>query len=175
MEPIINIKIEADTDINTFILMWNPSISSYTMERFETDLADMANGGFLDGFNWSVWEHTKAKEGDHFFMVKVGPGSNGIVMCGIFTSDPYISEDWSSKGRVVHYMDMDVDLIIHPDKCPLLSAEILSKEIPDFTWDKGHSGQLLSHEQASKLKQMWEKYLEDNSDIFKPRAAKIGN
>ena len=67
MEKFIEIKFEKDTadrKQNTFILMWNPSISSYTMERFETDLADMANGWFLDGFNWSVWEHTKAKEGD---------------------------------------------------------------------------------------------------------------
>ena len=47
-----------------------------------------------DDFNWSVWEYEKAKEGDKFFMVKVGPGTNGIVMAGKFTSEPYKDEDW---------------------------------------------------------------------------------
>ena len=32
MEPIVEVKQ------NTIILMWNPTISSYTMERFERSL-----------------------------------------------------------------------------------------------------------------------------------------
>lgn len=32
MEPIVEVKQ------NSVILMWNPTISSYTMERFESDL-----------------------------------------------------------------------------------------------------------------------------------------
>lgn len=27
-------------------------------------------------FNWSVWEHEKAKCGDRFFLVRVGEGKN---------------------------------------------------------------------------------------------------
>ena len=38
MEKIIDIKIENDRKQNTIILMWNLSISSYTMDRFESDL-----------------------------------------------------------------------------------------------------------------------------------------
>ena len=38
MEKIIDIKIENDRKQNTIIIMWNPSISSYTMDRFESDL-----------------------------------------------------------------------------------------------------------------------------------------
>ena len=60
MGKFIEIKIEkreSDRLQNTFILMWNPSISSYTMERFNSDLKDMAEGFMLDDFNWSVWDH----------------------------------------------------------------------------------------------------------------------
>ena len=88
MEPIVEVKLEKNVKQNTIILMWNPTISSYTMERFENDLKDLYVGWMDDDFNWSVWEYEKAKEGDKFFMVKVGPVNNGILMAGKFTSEP---------------------------------------------------------------------------------------
>ena len=172
MKPIVEIKIEKDRKQNTVILMWNPSISSYTMDRFVADLYALADGWDFYGFNWRIWEHDKARDGDKFFMVKVGPGTNGIVMSGEFTSEPYQEEDWSGKGREVFYMDMEPKEMIHPDRCPLLTSEELAKEIPDFVWNKGHSGQLLTEEQADKLQELWDKYLNDNSVIFAPRAAR---
>ena len=51
MEKIIDIKIEKDRKQNTVILMWNPSISSYTMDRFESDLLDMLDGWAPEDFN----------------------------------------------------------------------------------------------------------------------------
>lgn len=44
MKPIFEIKFEKDVKQNTVVLMWNPSISSYTMERFEDDLKALFNG-----------------------------------------------------------------------------------------------------------------------------------
>ena len=172
MKTIFEVKLEVGRKENTIILMWNPSISSYTMDRFEEDLMYLADGWISDDFNWSVWDHKKAKNGDKFFMVKVGPGTNGVVMSGTFSSDPYQGEDWSGKGREVFYMDMDIKNMIHPDRCPLLTSETLAAEIPDFVWDKGHSGQILTKKQAEKLQELWDKYLNDNSVIFAPRAAR---
>ena len=175
MGKFIELKIEkrdSDRLQNTFVLMWNPSISSYTMERFNSDLKDMADGFLVDDFNWSVWDHEQARDGDRFYMVKVGPGTNGIVMSGTFTSEPYQGEDWSGKGRTVFYMDMEIEEMIHPDRCPLLTSERLSMEIPDFTWTEGHSGRILTAEQADRLAILWDRYLKENSFIFEPRAAK---
>ena len=173
MAPKIEIKVEKMRMPKTFILMWNPSISSYTMKRFEEDLSAIASGWGPDDFNWSVWDYENAREDDRFFMVKVGPGTNGIVMSGTFSSNPYQDEDWSGKGRKVFYMDMLVEEMIHPDRCPILTSEKLAAEIPDFAWDGGHSGQLLNEEQADKLNQLWNEYLDENADIFKPRAARV--
>lgn len=175
MGKFIDIKIEkrdSDRIQNTFILMWNPAISNYKIEDFSEQLADMAEGLFCDGFNWAVWDHEQAREGDRFYMVKVGPGTNGIVMSGIFISDPYQGKDWSGKGRTVFYMDMEIEEMIHPDRCPLLSSEILAMEIPDFTWTEGHSGRILTEEQADKLEILWNHYLKENASIFEPRAAR---
>lgn len=144
----------------TIILMWNPSISSYTMERFNEDYEWLTKGWVPTDFNWSVWQHREAKEGDKYFLIKVGPGANGIVLAGTFTSDPYLGSDWSGKGREVYYMDMDIEDMIHPDKAPLLTSEELAKEIPDFKWDGGHSGQILTDAQAEKLEELWQLYLD---------------
>ncbi len=173
MAPKVEIKIEKMYPQKTVVLMWNPSISSYTMDRFEEDLRSLASGWGPDDFNWSVWDYENARDDDRFFMVKVGPGTNGIVMSGTFSSNPYQDEDWSGKGRKVFYMDMLVEEMIHPDRCPILTSEKLAAYIPDFVWDGGHSGQLLNEEQADKLNQLWNEYLDENADIFKPRAARL--
>ena len=117
MGKFIELKIEkrdSDRLQNTFILMWNPAISNYKIEEFEEQLRDMSEG-FYDEFSWAVWDHEQARDGDRFYMVKVGPGTNGIVMSGTFTSEPYQGEDWSGKGRTVFYMEMEIEEMIHPD------------------------------------------------------------
>jgi hypothetical protein len=48
----------------------------------------------------------------------------------------------------------------------------LAMEIPDFTWTEGHSGRILTAEQADRLAILWDRYLKENSFIFEPRAAK---
>ena len=53
-------------------------------------------------------------------------------------------------------MDMELKEMIHPDRCPLLTSGELSKVIPDFVWTGGHSGQLLTDEQADKLEELWD-------------------
>lgn len=141
--------------MNTFILMWRPAISSYKMENLEEEM-----GYFEDAdFNWSVWEHDKAHEGDRFFLVRVGEGKTGVVMSGYFTSEPYEGEDWSGKGRQTFYMDFRPDHVFHPDNAPLLSTEQLTAAIPDFDWAGGHSGRMLTEAQAAKLEDVWDEHL----------------
>ena len=64
---------------HTFILMWNPNISSLSLGDHIWNIANM----YAEYFNWSVWEHEKAKCGDRFFLVCVGKGDTGIVMSGV--------------------------------------------------------------------------------------------
>ena len=71
------------------------------------------------------------------------------------------------------YSDLDIDEMIHPDKCPLLTSDELAAEIQDFDWYGGNSGRLLTKDQAKKLKTLWKKYLKENEEIFKPRAFKF--
>lgn len=147
--------------MNTIILFWNPGISSYTIERLREDLNAEQYVS-----NWSVWEHNKAHKGDRFFMVRCGEGKTGICMSGRFRSEPYLDEDWSGKGREVYYMDLMADVVIDPDTCPILSTVELQSLIPDFKWDGGHSGRLLPVEDAEKLEDKWEEFLDEHNEIF---------
>lgn len=156
--------------MKTFILMWRPAISSYTRERYEQWVRNFRN---VNDMNWSVWEHDKASCGDRFFLVKVGEGETGVVASGHFCSVPYISEDWSGKGRIVYYMNLDTDRIFNPWRTQILSTEVLQKYIPDFDWTGGHSGRLLSASDSRKLERLWRRFLKSQpQDIYAPGAGK---
>ena len=155
----------------TFILMWNPGISTYTMQRFEDDLEEMCYNGPVDDLDWNLRDWEQARIGDRFFMVRVGEGTTGIVMSGYFSTDPYEGEDWSGKGRQMYYMGLDIETMIHPERAPIITTEQLAAAIPDFDWTGGPSGRLLDSESAEKLEQLWDQFREDNQVIFRPRAA----
>ena len=154
--------------MNTFLLLWNPAISSYTIDRceeefnFEDVLFDFIDDedNFPWDLNWSVWEWEKARDGDRFFMLRVGEGQpNGILMSGKFSSNPYVDDDWSGKKRVTHYVDLELDAAIHPDSPKILSSDVLEKHFPDRNWRKGHSGQILDEETAAKLEELWNDHI----------------
>lgn len=150
--------------MNTFILKWNPAISSYGMDRFDEDFyfgkKEIIEDETPWDFNWSVWEYEKAHEGDRFFMLKVGDGeNNGIVMSGVFCSEPYEDEDWSGKGRKTFYMDMDFDIVVDPATDKVLPTSLLTEHLPMIEWTKGHSGVLIEPEAALTLEKAWYAHL----------------
>lgn len=142
----------------TFILKWNPAISSISMQD-HVDGIQMIHTGY---FNWSVYEWERAKMGDRFYMIRVGEGNTGVVMSGIFTSQPYASQDWNPNrnSRKIYYMDMKPNFIVNPEAQAIITTEQLQDAIPDFEWRKGHSGQLLNSEQAKKLEELFADYIQ---------------
>ena len=89
-------------------------------------------------------------------MIRVGEGQTGAVWRGVFTSDPYKSDDWSGKCREVYYMDMDIYELNEPDSDAFIPTAKLQEAIPELDWNKGHSGQLLTAKQANILDRLWE-------------------
>lgn len=153
--------------MKTYILFWNPAISSYKLEDFQSEMEDLGNADM----NWSVWEHENACAGDRFFMVRCGSGKTGICMSGYFSSDPYKGEDWSGRGRITYYMDLEPDYMINPDYQPILSTIDLVRDVPGFDWNGGHSGRLIDAGLAEKLETIWKKFIDDHAEMFIMRAA----
>ena len=146
----------------TFILMWNPAFSNSMENHIES-----INHIHDYSFNWSVYEWEKAKMGDRFYMVRVGEGNTGIVMSGIFISQPYADGDWNPKrnSRIIYYVDMKPNFMVNPEAQTIITTEQLQGTIPDFEWRKGHSGQLLTQEQAQKLESLFSKYIQKMLDV----------
>lgn len=147
----------------TYILFWNPAISSYTMDRFQCDFSELECVG-----NWSFHEHEDVEPGDCFYMVKCGEGRTGIVMRGEIISQCYEDEDWSPKKRKpIFYADIIDDVTINPETAEvMLTPEFLTKEMPDFNWFGGHSGRKLSDYLAVRLDEIWLDYININSKMF---------
>ena len=138
----------------TYVLLWNPAISNIKLE----DHTSMIPSFMVEHFNWSVYEYEEAKKNDRFVMVKCGDGKTGMVMSGIFDSNPYKASDWNGKGRELYYMDLLPNFIADPERATIITTEELQKTIPDFEWTGGHSGRLLNEEQSKKIDQLIRKY-----------------
>jgi len=137
----------------TYLLRWNPTISSFTLKNFR-DATTKYPDGF--GMNWSVYEWEKAEEGDYFYMLRTGDDKAGIVFRGRFMSDPYEGDDWAGKGKKRYYVDINCYDASKPDGASHITIEELEKFIPDIDWRKGHSGELLSDDDANVLNKLFE-------------------
>lgn len=138
----------------TYLMRWNPSISSFTEEDYR-EATTQCPDGF--GFNWSIYEWQEAKVGDIYYMMRVGDDKAGIFFRGVFHSAPYSGDDWAGKGRPRKYVDITCECCAPPDAGPWFTAEELSAAIPKITWGRGHSGELLPPDVADRLEKLWNK------------------
>ena len=138
----------------TYLMRWNPAISSFTEKDYEKCVENRMHGMFR--MNWSICEWEEARRGDFFYMLRTGDEKAGIVFSGQFTSDPYPGDDWAGSSKRRMYVDMICMNPVEPGTKPSLSLERLQKEIPSSDWTKGHSGILLSDNMAKRLDKIWE-------------------
>ena len=133
----------------TYLMRWNPSISSFTEKDYEECVNNMVHGMFR--MNWSIYEWEEARRGDMFFMMRVGDDKAGIVFLGQFITDPYPGDDWAGSTKRRMYVDMVCMNPVEPGVKPRISLEKLQESIPTVDWSKGHSGVLLSEEVVTTL------------------------
>lgn len=147
-------KEETRRSHRTFLLRWNPAISSFKLEYYRNALLKYGTSFCMD---WSVWDYENAREGDEFYMLREGDGVNpGLLFRGYFVSDPYTGDDWRGSGRRVYYVDIDCFDCVDPDGPPMIPTETLDKLYPEINWHIGHSGEVLPDNVADALGQLWD-------------------
>lgn len=140
----------------TFVLMWNPAVSNVKMENFVKQIPEL----LTSRFDWNVYDYDKAKKGDKFIMVRCGEGRTGLVMSGVFSSNPYPDEDWDGKGQPFYYMDLKPNFIADPERVKsMITTEDLQMAFSYFNWTGGPSGRLLTDDQSEFLEKLLTDYL----------------
>ena len=142
----------------TFILRWNPEISSWNKANFEIDYGF----GFYDSsldfpvyMNWSIYEWDKLEVGDEFYMFTTGDDNQSkLVLHGQFISPSYCDDNWreGSYKRIIHYADFYTLSAFHPDSDCSIPVSSLRDVIPDYDFGHGHAGMVLDVDTAAKLR-----------------------
>lgn len=137
-----------------FVLRWNPSISSFSLDDFEDEFAQLQGTKPFDTehpLDWSVRNWKEVMHRDLFVMMMVGQKHNGIIWGGFFDGYPYQYEDENGNPLKSVFFKTDVMYMHRIANTNILSAEKLTKAIPEVDWLHGHSGEILSVECAEKL------------------------
>ena len=145
--------------MKTIILFWNPEISDVSVTNFCMSMRD-------ERTTWEVHCHDRAEVGDIVYLVRCDKPSGGIVQRGIIVGEPIQAQHWYKEKAHAWYADIAVTHVMNPLTAPLITVEQLQRAIPGFKWDGGHSGRVLRAGWAKKLDQMWNKYLQDNPNLF---------
>lgn len=136
-----------------YLMRWNPSISSFKESDYVECVANMNCGIFR--LTWSIYEWEEARVGDVFYMLRVGDDKAGIVFNGMILSNPYVLDDWAGSSKRRLYVDMACMNPVELGEKPEYSLEMLKTAIPEYNWEKGHSGALLSDGVLEKLMALW--------------------
>lgn len=137
-----------------FVLRWNPLISSFTKYDFEDEFAQLKGLKPYDvkhPLNWSVWDWQNVMHRDLYVMMKVGVENPGIVWGGFLGGYPCKYADANGEVYDRYYFDTNVQFMHRIENTKILSYDRLAEAVPGVDWLHGHSGEMLSVEDAEKL------------------------
>ena len=152
--------------MKTFILLWNPEISNYSFKSYCREY--LRNVGNV--ITWNLHDYEDAQPGDRVFWLRCGEGRTGILMAGTIYESAFEDVHWRYPEQRTSYVPFLVEYAVDPEEMPLITTDMLRKEMPDFEWNDGHSGRLLNPEYAEKLEMMWAKYVMENAEAFESKS-----
>ena len=154
------------TDMKTYILFWNPAISDLSFRAYSREY--LRNVGNV--ITWELRDFENVEPGDRVFWLRCGEGKTGILMVGTIYESPFQEAHWKNPGETTSYAPFLVEFAVDPEEVPIITTEMLQKEMPDFEWNGGHSGRLLCPEYAETLELMWARYVLENHDMFESKS-----
>ena len=133
---------------------WNPL--KWEWKAIDDDIAKLHAEGKLEE-NWSVASHKTIQPGDRAYIVRLGLEPKGIFASGYISSEPYLA---SRKGRIYHRINIRLDVLLNPDKQPILTMDILKTgNLAAQNWTPQASGISIRPELADELEGVWQDFL----------------
>jgi len=143
--------------MKAYLFGWNPV--KFKWEDIGDDIQKLQTEGKLEE-DWSVASHKTIKPGDRAYVVRVGVEPKGIFASGYISSEPFLA---SRKGRIYHRIAITLDVLLNPDKQPILTLDILKTgNLAAQTWTPQASGISIKPEIVNELEGVWLDFLGNN-------------
>jgi len=145
--------------MNTYLFAWNPK--KWPWDDLAKDLETLRKRGRLRE-RWSCVSHKTVQPGDRAFLVQVGVNPRGIIGAGHIVSYPFLAPHFKDEEKMVYRVDIDFDVLLDPEKDPILKLESLQKgKLAKQTWTPQSSGILIKKEVVGELERAWDEFLSE--------------
>jgi hypothetical protein len=137
-----------------YLFGWNPL--KFAWADIDDDIKTLATTGKYEE-SWTVASHKTIRPGDRAYVVRVGVEPKGIFASGYIVSEPYLA---FRKGRHYYRIDIALDVLLNPDKQPILTLAILKTgNLAAQTWTPQGSGISIRPELVDELEGVWMDFL----------------
>jgi 5-methylcytosine-specific restriction protein A len=166
-------NIKPITFQNAYLFVWNPNKwSQWTDPKnepyIEKNIEELKNTGKVT-LMWSCRSHKSIRPGDRAFLVKVGSTPRGIFGSGKVVSEPFLSQHWSGEDKNVPRVLIEFDVLLNPEKDPILTIDNLNKgNLAKQKWTPQSSGISIRHETADELEEKWFEFLRTQEIRYNP-------
>jgi predicted HNH restriction endonuclease len=161
-----------------YLFAWNPNNwfqwkDPNNVPYIEQNIEELQNTGKVT-LMWSCSSYKSIRPGDRAFLVKLGSNARGIMASGKIVSEAFLSKHWSGEDKEVPRVLIEFDVLLNPEKEPILlldnfDTEILSKQ----TWTPQSSGISIKAEVIDHLEQKWFDFLITQNIRFNPFIEKV--
>ena len=150
-------KFEKAPTVNTYLFAWNPDKWKWT--TLEQSIEQLENSGKVTE-RWSCVSHKTIKTGDRAFLVRLGSEPRGIFAAGYIVSEPFLSKHWSGEDKDVYRVLIDFEVLLNPEKEPILTLDILKTgNLEKQQWTPQSSGISIKPELVEELEAVWFDFL----------------
>lgn len=157
-------QFNSNTSQNTYLFVWNPKKWSKWADAsnepyIEKNIEELNNTGKVTVM-WSCTSHKSVRPGDRAFLARVGEEPKGIFAAGYVASEPFLSKHWSGENKEVHRVLIDFEVLLNPDKEPILTLDKLENgNLDSQTWTPQSSGISVKPEVVEELEKAWFEFL----------------
>jgi 5-methylcytosine-specific restriction protein A len=142
---------------NTYLFVWNPK--RWTWETLEQDIEQVDLTGKCSQ-RWSCGNTKSIQPGDRIFLVKLGVEPKGIIGAGFATTEAFPERHWSGENKEAFYIDIDFEVLLNPDKEPILTLDLLKTgKLAEQNWTPQASGISIRPELIDELEAVWFDFL----------------
>ena len=144
--------------MQTFLLTWNPD--KWSWKTLDADYDRARKQGFLDA-RWSCGRSHRLRCGDRVFLLRQGREPRGILASGVVTSEESFEDThYSQPDRKAIYVDTRFDILLHPDREPILPRSRLNEPPLDAVhWDTQAGGITIPPDAVAALEEVWRRFL----------------